>query len=204
MPAGPQRAKLGLQSKEGTMRSGKHVDFFDRARRACTRAGEKPSSAWSARSFLTGAALGGTLSYLLDPEKGNRRRRLLVDRAAASARRSSRQGARAMRIAVARAEGHAKGFAHRLQLPAKEPPDDVELAHKVESVVFRDPKFPKGQISINAEEGEVFLRGQVDRPELIHDLEEAVRKVPGVRSVENLLHLPGTPAPASHAGRDVR
>ena len=50
----------------------------------------------------------------------------------------------------------------------------------------------------------MFLRGQVDRPELIHDLEEAVRKVPGVRGVENLLHLPGTPAPTSHAGRHLR
>lgn len=54
----------------------------------------------------------------------------------------------------------------------------MALAHKVESVVFRDPKFPKGQISINAEEGEVFLRGQVDRRELIHDLEEAVPRSP--------------------------
>jgi osmotically-inducible protein OsmY len=91
-----------------------------------------------------------------------------------------------------------------LRPAAKEPPDDVTLTHKVESVVFRDPKFPKGQININAEEGEVFLRGQVDRPELIQELEEAVRDVPGVRSVENLLHLPGTPAPSGHVPRRRR
>jgi BON domain len=186
------------------MRIGKHLDLLDRARRVRTRSAEKPSSAWSARSFLGGAAVGVTLAYLLDPEQGHRRRRLLVDHAAASVRRSSRQGARAIRIGLARAEGHARGFVHRLRPPAKEPPDDVTLAHKVESVVFRDPKFPKGQISINAEEGEVFLRGQLDRPELIHDLEEAVRSVPCVRRVENLLHLPGTPARTSQSGRHVR
>lgn len=186
------------------MRIGKHRDLFDRACRVHMRAGEKPSGAWSARSFLTGAAVGVTLAYLLDREQGHGRRRLLVDRAVASARRSSRQGSRAIRVAVARAEGHARGFVHRLRPSAKEPPDDVTLAHKIESVVFRDPRLPKGQISINAEEGEVFLRGQVDRPELIHDLEEAVRNVPGVRGVENLLHLPGMPAPASHGGRRVR
>jgi osmotically-inducible protein OsmY len=86
--------------------------------------------------------------------------------------------------------------------PARgEQPDDVTLAHKVESIVFRDPRFPKGQINVNAEDGEVFLRGQVDDPELVRELERSVSQVPGVRRVENLLHLPGTPAPASHAGR---
>jgi hypothetical protein len=167
------------------------------------RAAEKPRGRRSWRSFLTGAAAGGALVYLLDPRRGHRRRRLRVDRIAASARRSSRHGARALRSAVARAEGHGRGLLHRLWPLSKEPPDDVTLAHKVESIVFRDPRFPKGQISINAEQGEVFLRGQVDRPELIQDLEQAVRNVRGVRGVENLLHLPGTPAPASHAGRDV-
>jgi osmotically-inducible protein OsmY len=90
-----------------------------------------------------------------------------------------------------------------LPLSSRESQDDVTLAHKVESIVFRDSRFPKGQISINAEQGEVSLRGEIDRPELIRDLVEAVRKVPGVRSVENLLHLPGTPAPASHSGREI-
>ena len=179
-------------------------ELFDRPCRVRMRAGEKPSGAWSTRSFLTGTAGGVTLAYLLDREQGHRRRRLLVDRTVASARRGSRQGSRAIRVAVARAAGHARGFVHRLRPPAKEPPDDVTLTHKVESIVFRDPTLPKGQISINTEEGKVFLRGQVDQPELIHDLEEAVRNVPGVRGVENLLHLPGQPAPASHAGRRVR
>ncbi|MGE5274084.1 MAG: BON domain-containing protein [Verrucomicrobiota bacterium] len=89
---------------------------------------------------------------------------------------------------------------HRVRPPAAEPLDDATLAHKVESIVFRSPKFPKGQININAEQGKVFLRGQLDQSELIHDLEEAVRNVPGVRDVDNLVHLPGTPARTSQPG----
>ncbi len=69
----------------------------------------------------------------------------------------------------------------------------MTLAHKIESILFRDRDVPKGQININAEEGVVFLRGQVDRPELVGELEARVRAVKGVRAVENLLHLPPSP-----------
>ena len=166
-------------------------------------AAEKPCGTRFAGSFLTGVAVGGGLAYFLDRERGHRRRRMIVDRIGASARRSSRQGTRVIRKSVARAGGRGKGFVHRLRPTSSEPLDDATLAHKVESIVFRDERFPKGRISINAEHGEVFLRGELDRPELIQDLVEAVRTVPGVQGVENLLHLPGTPAPASHAGKGL-
>ena len=68
--------------------------------------------------------------------------------------------------------------------------DDATLVDKVESIVFRDRDVPKGRININAEKGVVFLRGEVDRPELVDALEARVRKVRGVRGVENLLHTP--------------
>lgn len=155
------------------------------------------------RRFIGGVATGAALAWLLDPHQGHHRRRLLVDRVATSMRRSSRRAGRLLRIRAARAGGRTRGLVHRLRSGAHEPPDDATLTDKVESIVFRDPRFPKGQVSVNAEQGEVFLRGQLDRPELIRDLEEAVRKVSGVRAVENLLHEPGTPAPTSHAGRHV-
>jgi BON domain-containing protein len=78
--------------------------------------------------------------------------------------------------------------------------DDAELAHKVESVVFRDDTLHKGDVSINAENGTVFLRGQVDSPDTIVRFERAVRDVEGVDGVENLLHVPGTPAPHAKGG----
>ncbi len=82
--------------------------------------------------------------------------------------------------------------------------DDAELAHKVESVVFRDDDLPKSEVSINAENGTVFLRGQVDSPDTIVRFERAVRDVEGVGGVENLLHVPGTPAPHAKGGALLR
>jgi osmotically-inducible protein OsmY len=79
--------------------------------------------------------------------------------------------------------------------------DDGTLAHRVESELFRRARVPKGQIDINAEDGVVFLRGVAGRPEEIARIEEAAQRIPGVRSVESLLHLPGTPAPASRPRR---
>jgi osmotically-inducible protein OsmY len=77
------------------------------------------------------------------------------------------------------------------------PETDTVLVSKVESEVLGDPDVPKGSVNVNAEDGVVVLRGQVERPDQIRKLEKAVRKIDGVVDVENLLHLPGTPAPSS-------
>ena len=73
--------------------------------------------------------------------------------------------------------------------------DDVTLAQQVESELFREDKTPKGQISVNAANGVVQLRGEVEQRELIDALVQRARAVQGVREVENLLHLPGDAAP---------
>ena len=73
--------------------------------------------------------------------------------------------------------------------------DDVTLARKVETEIFRDADAPKGDVVVNAEHGVVFLRGQVKDSGQIKELEEAARSVDGVKGVETLLHTPGTPAP---------
>ena len=73
--------------------------------------------------------------------------------------------------------------------------DDVTLARQVESELFREESAPKGQISVNAANGVVQLRGEVEQPELIDELVQRARSVQGVREVENLLHLPGQEAP---------
>ena len=76
--------------------------------------------------------------------------------------------------------------------------DDVTLAHKVETIIFRDGEVPKGQININAEDGVVTLRGEVPDQTMLDALVERTREVVGVRRVESLLHLPGQPAPMHH------
>jgi BON domain len=73
--------------------------------------------------------------------------------------------------------------------------DDVTLARKVETELFRDPSVPKGHIDVNAAGGVVWLRGEVRTPEDVKRLQDQAQAIPEVRRVENLLHLPHTPAP---------
>ncbi len=82
--------------------------------------------------------------------------------------------------------------------------DDATIAHRVETVLFRDDDVPKGQINVNAENGRVYLRGTIDDAELITRLERAARDVRGVRGVVNLLHTPGSPAPSADDGGALR
>ncbi len=73
--------------------------------------------------------------------------------------------------------------------------DDVTLQRKVESIVFRPEGAPKDSVDVNVADGVVYLRGEVKRPQDVNELEASVRAIPEVRGVENLLHLPKTPAP---------
>ncbi len=47
---------------------------------------------------------------------------------------------------------------------------------------------------MNAVGGVVYLRGQVDRPDIITDIEARVRRIGGVEHVGNLPYTHGTPA----------
>jgi len=144
--------------------------------------------------FFFAAALGGAaLAYYLDSQNGRRRRHVTRDKALSAAKHASRRSRKLVHHVSSDARGvverakHARGSAKEL--------DDSTLVDKVESIVFRHRDVPKGQININAENGVVFLRGEVERPELVDSLEARVRKVRGVRGVENLLHTPGNAPP---------
>jgi osmotically-inducible protein OsmY len=129
-------------------------------------------------------ALGAALSYFLDPENGRRRRKLASDRLSSLARR---HGRRAIKGTVSRTHALKQRSMH-LREEEKAQPDDVTLARKVETEIFRDADVPKGQINVNAENGKIVLRGEVESPELIEDLVTKARKVQGVQEVESLLH----------------
>ena len=89
----------------------------------------------------------------------------------------------------------AKRFGFAFWQRSRTPVDDVTLARQVESELYREESAPKGQISVNAANGVVQLRGEVEQRELIDELVQRARSVQGVRDVENLLHLPGQEAP---------
>jgi osmotically-inducible protein OsmY len=136
-------------------------------------------------------AIGAALAYFLDRENGRRRRKVAADKAGKYFRQAGRQA----QGVGARAQGVKAKVARRRE-QEKPQPDDVTLARKVETEIFRDAEVPKGQINVNAEDGVVYLRGEVEQPEMIRDLEDRARTVQGVLGVENLLHAPGQPAPA--------
>jgi hypothetical protein len=140
-----------------------------------------------------GFVLGAATAWFLDPRQGARRRNVTRDRTLAFFRRAGRRAERRMRLGAAEAYGVKQRLTHLREEPKDF--DDVTLARKVETELFRSPDVPKGEINVNAEDGVVYLRGQVPTPELIQELVSKVQRVQGVREVESLLHLPGTPAP---------
>jgi osmotically-inducible protein OsmY len=141
------------------------------------------------RRIALGAGVAGAAAFLADA----RRRNMLRDRGLAFFRKSGRKAARVGRGVKAEAFGFTQKLRHRREQPKDY--DDATLARKVETQIFRDADAPKGSVDVNVQEGIVQLRGEVDRPELIDELVQKAREVQGVRDVENLLHLPGRPAP---------
>lgn len=80
--------------------------------------------------------------------------------------------------------------------PRRTPPDDATIARKVEAIIFRGVEVDKSAVDVNVAAGVLWLRGEVPTPDLINELEVRANKITEVRRVENLLHLPATPAPS--------
>ncbi len=138
--------------------------------------------------FLSAAAVGAAAMYYLDRQQGHARRARTRDQVRAAVHRAERDAERERRYAAGVAEGqkHQGGPAHR-------PADDRALVDRVRSML--GPAFPHDRVSIDAVDGTVELRGQLDDRRQITELVDRVRAVPGVKSVNDLLHLPGEPAP---------
>ena len=144
-----------------------------------------------------GAATGAAAAWFLDPNDGARRRSVARDKALKYARRSGTEASRKAQYAAGVAKGAAYQAGGETGRPdAAERLNDPALARKVESEIFRDVDVPKGKVAVNAENGIVYLRGEVEQQELIDRLAERAGRVEGVRGVESLLHTPGAPAPA--------
>jgi osmotically-inducible protein OsmY len=154
-------------------------------------------------TLALGAAAGAAAQYFLDAQAGSRRRNVARDRAMSLARQQASEAARKADYAA----GQAKGAVHRIKpTPSDdrqhEQLGDAALARKVETEIFRAADAPKGRVDVNAENGVVFLRGEVER-EWIERLGGEAERVGGVKAVRNLLHPPGTPAPTSPEGAGI-
>jgi len=157
------------------------------------------------RNLLFGTIAGAAAAYfyLRDTREGPRRRTAVLDQLS----RLPGFGAVTGAVAGATRSEYAQDTDALARSAAAypdagaQPTDDADLAQKVRSEVFEAVQTPRSGINVNAERGVVVLRGQVETAEEIDALEEAVRRVHGVRDVDNRLHLPGVPgasaAPAS-------
>ena len=146
-------------------------------------------------TLLFGAAAGAAAAHFLDPDSGARRRSMLRDKSASKARSGAGQAARSASYAADKAKG-AVATATPSMGDRIEDVDDVTLARKVETEIFRDPDAPKGQVSVDVQAGVANLRGMVPDEGWITKLADDAKKVDGIKDVNNLLHRPGTPAPA--------
>jgi gas vesicle protein len=162
-----------------------------RSRAATAR---RPQPTVPSRAALAVGAIGGAAgAYFLDPQNGKRRRHVAFDRAKATLRRGAAESERKATYVA----GVAKGAAYERTGAGDggESLPDADLANKVRSEVFRAPDAPKGDVNVNAENGVVYLRGEVPDAEARDRLETEARRVAGVGDVVSLLHLPGETAP---------
>jgi hypothetical protein len=163
------------------------------ARRARAAAvGEPRGPGWTGAILLAGlAGVGGAIvAFLTDPARGRSRRARLLDQGGAMIRRSGRRAERALRGAGASASGAMAAVSHT-QPSGTGAIDDVTLAARAETQLFRDPSVPKGSININAERGILVLRGEVPSSELRERLGAEAERVDGAWSVHNLLSVAG-------------
>ena len=136
--------------------------------------------------FGAGAGAGWLAAQL-----NRRRRHMARDRVAAAARSRAHTLDRKAQYAAGVAKGVAYEATGRIRRAGREY-DDVTLARKVETELFRPADAPKGKVDVNVQDGVVELRGEVEREEQLEALAAAAARVEGVKGVHNLMHLPGS------------
>ena len=129
-------------------------------------------------AFLLGAAAGAAAAHFLDPDKGAERRGAAAARAGAAQSQAAKVAGKTQGAAQSATPGE------RLS-----DPDDVTLARKVETEIFRAPDAPKGDVSVDVQDGVAHLRGEVAQ-EWADRLEAEARNVDGIKGVESHLHAP--------------
>src|SRR5918995_5553464 len=132
--------------------------------------------------LMRGMLLGAGAMYLLDPDRGARRRSLLRDRLVHAGHKLGDGVSATARDTRNRAVGVAAELRSRLH---ENEVDDTVLHERVRSAVGRAVSHP-GSISVTAFEGQVTLSGQVLASE-VDDLIRQVEQVRGVREVRNQL-----------------
>ena len=148
-------------------------------------------------TFGAGLGLGTGLMFLLDPDRGKRRRAMLRDKCAWSARKTSEAAQVTARDIRNRAQGIASGIQSTFK---SEPVDDTKLTDRVRSKLGRVVSHPHA-IEVTAQEGVVTLSGPILTDEVPYLL-ACVNRVSGVNEVINDLdpHAAADNYPALQGG----
>ncbi len=155
---------------------------------------ENGKAVWGA---MAGAALGGVLMYLADPDRGRRRRARLREQVTHSAQQLKCVADKGLRDL----QGRAQGVVLDLWSAVKhEAVDDAVLAERVRACLGRAVSHP-GAIHVKATGGQIELSGPVLAQELDHLL-GAVYSVRGVHGVDSRLepHKSGENVPGLQGG----
>lgn len=146
-------------------------------------------------TLLLAGLAGATTMFLFDPNGGARRRALLRDQV----RHLSAQTPRRISSTLRALGGQCRGTVHNLSRffpcgAAAPPADDVELKHRVETELGRDPWIPLGKLNFDALDGVVRVRGTVWDVEIANRIVSATAAVEGVGAVLSLMRtFEGTP-----------
>jgi len=149
-----------------------------------------------ALTFGAGLGLGTGLMYLLDPDRGRRRRALLRDKGAWALRKTGD----CIEVTAHDLRNRAQGITHIHS--SSEPVDDRIVAERVRSKLGRVVAHP-GAIEVNALNGAVTLSG----PILVEEMSELLKCVNGVRGVKQVInnleaHEQADNHPALQGGRE--
>lgn len=136
-------------------------------------------------------AAGFGLAYFFDHQSGARRRNSLRDKLASKTRGGAGDVARSVGAQASALAQKAAAAARKQDVP----PNDETLKDKVQSEVLGPANVPTGKVNVDVSDGIVALRGEVGDRTTRQELDVKVRRIEGVREVQNLLHLPGEPAP---------
>ncbi|HLG17882.1 MAG TPA: BON domain-containing protein [Blastocatellia bacterium] len=134
--------------------------------------------------LLTGLGLGAGLMYMLDPDRGKRRRAYARDKFDRLRHRAEHAVGKTKRHTMNRIHGVIAGLK---AFSRHEAPSDDVLAERVRSRMGRAVARPHA-IEIKAARGRVTLRGRITANEA-DALLKCVSMVPGVAGVDNKLEV---------------
>lgn len=133
-------------------------------------------------AFFTGLGVGAGAMFILDPDRGKRRRALARDKMTHLANTTSDALGKTARDLRNRASGLVAET--KALLTAEEVPDS-KLVDRVKAVLGRYPVHDRA-INVEAKDGTAFLSGDILSKE-VDTLLEAVKSVRGVKNVVNNL-----------------